>query len=197
LNEGQIIQGCKNRDRKAQRAFVDLYSSYMFTICRRYTNDEFTAQDCLQDALVQVLTKIDKYNDEGVFKPWVARLTVTKCLEYHRKNKRHINSEILPTMEPSENDGVLYKLELEEVMSFLDTRPHKYRVAINMYLVEGYSHREIGEALAVTESTSRSLVTRGRKMIQAQFESERLSVVHKKKETGENSFDTIVSVKTK
>ena len=66
-----------------------------------------------------------------------------------------------------------------------------------MYLVEGYSHREIGEALAVTESTSRSLVTRGRKMIQAQFESERLSVVHKKKETGENSFDTIVSVKTK
>jgi len=197
LNEKQIIQGCKNGERKAQRAFVDLYSSYMYTICKRYTKDDFAAQDCLQNALVQVLTNIKKYTDQGTFKPWISRVTVTKCLEYLRKNKKHISSEILPTMEPSEDGKVLYKLELEEVMLFLNTLPDNYKIALNMYLVEGYSHKEIGKYMGLTESTSRSLVTRGRKMIQARFEEETLSVVHKKKNVERIPNGSISTTKTK
>jgi len=182
VNEDQIIQGCKNGDRLAQRKFVDQYSGYLLAICRRYTCDQFTAQDCLQESLLQVLTRIAKYDDSGRFKSWIARLAINKCLENIRRNKKHLSDDLEHTPEPGTEDGTLYKLELEEVMQFLDTLPYNYRVAINMYLVEGYSHREIGEFLGVTEGSSRSLVTRARQMIQRQFENESLSVAFKKKE---------------
>lgn len=180
MKEIDIISGCKTGNRLAQRAFVDNYSSYLYGICRRYAYDKPSANDCLQDALVQVLTKISKYDDRGNFKAWIARVTVTKCLEHIRKAKRHQSSEILPEYEPSSAAAVTYQLELEEVMQFMSTLPHNARVALNMYLVEGYSHKEIGEHLGVTESSSRSLVARARQKIQQQFESERLSIVHKK-----------------
>lgn len=182
MNENQIIQGCKNGDRSAQRKFVDQYSGYLFTICRRYTCDQFTAQDCLQETLLQVLTRIDQYNEVGRFKSWISRIAVTKCLEHIRKNKKHKNDDLDHTPESGSEDATLYKLELDDVMQFLETLPYNYRVAINMYLVEGYSHREIGEFLGVTEGSSRSLVTRARQMIQSKFESEALNIVFKKKE---------------
>ncbi len=190
MEEGQIIKGCRAGERRAQRAFVDGYSSYMFTICRRYTYDEFSAQDCLQNSLMQVLTHIDKYNETGRFKSWIARVTVTKCLEYIRKNKKHRTVDLEYMVEPSEKEEVLYRLELDDVMNFLDELPYNYRVAINMYLVEGYSHREIGEYLGVTESSSRSIVTRARKMIKEKFDSDTLSIVHKKKGNDENQSTT-------
>jgi len=159
----------------------------MFTICKRYTREDFSAHDCLQDSLMQVLTHIDKFHETGKFKSWIARITVTKCLEYLRKNKKHLSAEIGPTDEPSQDEVISYKLELEDVTKFLDTLPYNARVAINMYLVEGYSHREIGEQLGVNESSSRSLVARTRKLIKEKFESEYLSIVHHKKVKKDNT----------
>lgn len=187
MEENQIIKGCKKKDRRAQKAFVDQYSGYLYTICRRYVIEDFAAQDCLQTSLVQVLTHIDKYQEVGTFKAWIAKISVRKCLEYIRKNKKHRHDELDGIAAISEGRDVLYELELQDVMAFLATLPHNYRVAINMYLVEGYSHKEIGEHLGVNESSSRSLVARARKMIQEKFESERLTVVHKHSEIVDRS----------
>mgnify|MGYP000035307653 CR=1 FL=1 len=89
MKENQIIQGCKKNERKAQKVFVEKFSPYIFTICRRYVIEEFAAQDCLQNSLVQVLMNIKKYEESGSFKGWVSKVTVRKCLEYLRKNKKH------------------------------------------------------------------------------------------------------------
>lgn len=178
MEEDQVIQGCKKNERKAQKLFVDNYSAYIYTICRRYVIEEFAAQDCLQNSLVQVLMNISKYKESGSFKAWVSKVTVRKCLEYLRKNKKHNHSELESFDDPVECNGILVKMELDEVMKFLKTLPYNYRMALNMFLVEGYSHKEIAEILDVSESSSRSLVTRGRKMIKDKFDSDQMSVIH-------------------
>jgi len=171
LTEKQIIQGCKGRDRKSYRAFVDSYSPFIYSICYRYMGNGERAKDAVQECLMQVINKIDKYEDIGRFKSWVGAVTVKKCLDQLRKEKRHNHGDLEYVPEPSENEQVTRKLEYEEVLQFINQIPDKYRVAINMFLVEGYSHKEIAEHLDITESSSRSLVSRGRKMIVDTFRS--------------------------
>lgn len=173
MTEKEIIEGCKSKNRKAQRAFVDTYSAYIFSICYRYMADHEVAKDALQECLVQVITKIDKYEDIGRFKSWVGTVTVKKCLDILRKEKRHKHAAIENVAEPYMPEQSSLNLERGDIIKFIDNIPENYRVAINMFLIEGYSHREISEQLDITESTSRSLVSRGRKMIIEAFTLER------------------------
>jgi len=179
--EKEIIIGCKRNDRKAQKALVDNYSRYLFGICRRYINTESQAKDCLQEAMLHILMNIGDYEEQGKFKAWMARITVYKCLQGIRKEKKHISFLIEDANEPSRQESVSYKLEIQDVMRFLnDLAPH-YRIALNMFLIEGYSHKEIADVLNIKEGSSRALVSRGRRIINDKFEEDRLRVVHSKK----------------
>lgn len=175
----QIINGCKANDRKCQRAFVDEFSPYLFGVCRRYISDSEKAKDCLQDSLVHILSNIGKYEASGSFKSWAARVTATQCLQFIRKEKKHITFDIEETVEPSEEEKISDRLEVEDILKFLETIPEKYRIAVNLYIIEGYSHKEISEQLGITESSSRSLVTRARKKIIAAFGENKMKIVHK------------------
>ena len=184
MNIDQIINGCKNNDRKCQKAFVDQYSPYLYGVCRRYLPDVEKAKDCLQESLVHILTNIDKYEARGSFKAWAARVTATQCLQLIRREKRHNTFDIDDSPEPSEEERISDRLEVEDVLKFLDTIPEKYRIAVNMYIIEGYSHKEISKVLKITESSSRSLVARARKMIVSAFGENQMKIVYKK-----NSID--------
>lgn len=177
MKELDIIKGCKKGDRKAQRALVDTYSNYIFTICMRYMKDRGKAEDCLQESLVQVLSNIEKYDDFGSFKSWMSTLTVRKCIDQLRKEKRHQYSVLDNVAEPGRNEDSNLKLEVEDVMKFVNTIPEQYRIVINMFIVEGYSHKEIAERLGVTESSSRSILTRARRMIQNAFEEKKVKAI--------------------
>lgn len=170
MEESLIIQGCKKNDRRSQRAFVDTYSPYLFGVCRRYISDKDLAKDCLQEALVHVLHNINKYQATGSFKSWAARVTATQCLQWIRREKKHINFDIDDISEPYVKEEVTQKLEAEEILKFLNTLSENYRIAINMYVIEGYSHKEISVHLGISESSSRSLVSRARKMIVEEFQ---------------------------
>lgn len=175
----QIINGCKKNDRKCQKAFVDQFSPYLFGVCRRYVSDTAKAKDCLQDSLVHILSNINKYEDKGSFKSWAARVTATQCLQLIRREKKHITFDISENEEPAEEESISDRLEVEDVLAFLETIPEKYRIAVNMYIIEGYSHKEISEYLDITESSSRSLVARARKMIVAALGDRKMKIVHK------------------
>lgn len=170
MEERDIIKGCKNREQTAYKALVDKYSAYLFAICKRYVSDSEKAKDCLQESLVQIISKIDKYEERGKFLSWMSAVTVKKCLDQIRKEKRFEARDIDDVLEPSVDENVNYKLQHDDVMEFLETLPQQYRIAINMFLIEGYSHKEIAEVLGVSESSSRSLVSRARKMIVTAFE---------------------------
>jgi len=127
------------------------------------------ARDVLQDSLVQVFRSLDRYEERGIFKSWLGSITSKKCLDSLRKEKRHKYVDMENVVEPYEREKSSLKLEQEDVMKFIEAIPENYRIAINMFLVEGYSHKEIGEQLNISESSSRSLVSRGRKMIKEAF----------------------------
>ena len=169
MTEQLIRQRCKKNDRKCQKAFIDTYSSYLFGVCRRYISDHDLAKDCLQESLVHILHNVNKYEATGSFKSWAARVTATQCLQWIRREKKHINFDLADVAEPSEDEKITYQLEVQDVMNFLETLSDRYRIAINMFIIEGYSHKEISEQLAITESSSRSLVARARKMIIEEF----------------------------
>lgn len=179
MKEIDIIRGCKNKDPRAYKALVDTYSSHLFSICKRYMATNEVAKDCLQEALIQIIQKVHLYEERGKFKSWMSTVTVKKCLDILRKEKRHRNADLANVAEPSRNENVSYELEKQDVMKFLDTLPSQYRVAINMFLVEGYSHKEIGQQLNISESSSRSLVSRGRKMIVEAFKEKKISVSYR------------------
>ena len=103
MEEKLIIQGCQKNDRKCQKAFVDTYSSYLFGVCRRYISDNELAKDCLQESLVHILNNINKYEATGSFKSWAARVTATQCLQWIRKEKKHINFNIDEVVEAITN----------------------------------------------------------------------------------------------
>lgn len=170
MNELEIIQGCKNRDESAYRALVDSYSSFLYAICKRYMANDEVARDCLQESLIQIISKIDQYEERGKFRAWMGTVTVKKCLDQLRKEKRFRSVGIEDVQEPFQNENISFKLQKDDVMAFLKTLPDNYRVAINMFLVEGYSHKEIADALGITESSSRSIVSRARRMIVNAFE---------------------------
>jgi len=178
VKEHDIISGCKKGNRLAQKYFVETYSSQIFTICRRYIKREDIAKDCLQDTLVHILRKINKYEDRGKFKGWISAVTVNKCIECIRKEQRNIFASIDLTAEPAIEESISLKLEHDDIMKFIDTIPEQYRIVINMYLVEGFSHKEIGDHLGINESSSRSILSRAKKMINDSFKSENFVVIH-------------------
>lgn len=169
MTEADFISGCKRGEEAACKALVNAYSGYIYTICKRYVKDEMMVKDCMQESLIQIIRKIDLYEERGKFKSWVSTVTVKKCLDILRKEKRHLSSDMEIVSEPFINESVSHSLNAQDVMRFLDTLPDQYRIAINMFLVEGYSHKEIGKKLQISESSSRSLVSRGRKMIMKSF----------------------------
>jgi RNA polymerase sigma-70 factor (ECF subfamily) len=195
LSEKDIIKGCLSGNQLAYKALVETYSTYLFAICRRYAIDNSLAQDCLQESLIQIINKIHLYKEQGKFKSWMGSVTAKKCLDILRREKRHLSSEIDKIVEPSNDENISLKLEQNDVMSFLETLPYQYRVAINMFLIEGYSHKEIGVYLEITESSSRSLVSRARKMITEAFanESMKISFLNKSAKTSEQSLKIIRS----
>lgn len=176
MNEKDIIQGCLNGNQLAYKALVETYSTYLFAICKRYAVDTTLAEDCLQEALIQIINKIHLYEERGKFKSWMGSVTAKKCLDILRKEKRHLSSDLENIVEPSNQEKVSLKMEQDDVMRFLETIPYQYRIAINMFLIEGYSHKEIGAFLGITESSSRSLVSRARKMVAEAFSNENLKV---------------------
>jgi len=192
-----IINGCKKNDRKSQRAFVDQFSPYLFGVCRRYISNVDQAKDCLQDSLVHILSNINKYEDHGSFKSWAAKVTATQCLQFIRREKRHVTFDMEESPEPSEEESISDRLEVEDILNFLETIPDKYRIAVNMFIIEGYSHKEIADQLGITESSSRSLVTRARKMILTAFGEKKMKIVHKNDGKMEQSYVYLNSLRVR
>ena len=172
MTEAEIISGCKANDRKAQKALVDTYSPYLYGICVRYAVDRQYAKDCLQESLIRIISKVGTYKEIGKFKSWMAQVTAMKCLELIRKEKKYRSEEVGDQIALASGTNIYDKMRQEEVMLFMESLPDNYRISLNMFLVEGYNHKDIAEKLNITEGSSRSLVTRGRKMIQDAFLTE-------------------------
>ena len=139
----------------------------LLTVCRRYARDEAMAKDVLQETLIRIFQHIGKYEATGSFEGWMRRIAVRRSLQWLEKSSfRH---ELQPVEMPGKDfiePEVYSRLGVEEIMSLLKELPDGFRAVFNLNVVEGYSHKEVAELLNITESTSRSQLTRARKLLQ-------------------------------
>lgn len=173
MNEEQLIKGCRKGDRLAQKELYEKFSRKMMGVCLRYANDRETARDLLQDGFVKVYTNIDSYSGMGSFEGWMRRIFVNCALENLRKSDVLKEATDLDSssdlIEP--DASVIEHLSAQELMSLIQELPPGFKAVFNLFAIEGYSHKEIGDMLHITESTSRSQYTRARQLLQKTIKS--------------------------
>ena len=159
----KLIEGCIDNRRDAQYELYNLLSGKMFAVCLRYARNREAAEDLLQEGFVKVFNNIEKFRSEGSFEGWVRRIIVNTAIEHYRKSTKMysiINVEEVEMDVPWTDNGDV--LQLEDLTNLINKLSPGYRTIFNMYVVEGYSHKEIGEMLEISEGTSKSQLARAR-----------------------------------
>ena len=164
----ELIDSCIRGDRAAQKALYDRLAPRMFPVCIRYIGDRDAAEDILQDGFVTLFTHLKSYKGEGSFEGWARRIFVTTALMSLRKKDALKMSEDLEAARNlrAETVSQTQNIGYKELMKLIMTLPPGFRAVFNMYVIEGYSHKEIGEMLGISETTSRTQLSRARIWLQ-------------------------------
>ena len=166
--EAELIAGCVRGERKAQQVLYERYASVMYPVCVRYLGRE-DAKDVLQDGFLTVFDKIDTFKGEGSFEGWMRKIFVNACLMQIRKADALRFSEDIaesPELGGVLEHGVLEQIESRQILDLIAQLPPGLRSVFNLFVMEGYSHAEVAEALGMTEQSSRSQVSRARSLLQ-------------------------------
>jgi RNA polymerase sigma factor (sigma-70 family) len=169
-SETEIINGCRKGKAWAQKALYDRLGGRMLAVCFRYISDKEEAEHVMIGGMVKVFEKIEQYTGEGHFEGWIRRIMVNESLMYIRKNKNmSIEVEIDQTYDSTVHSTDYDHLQTADLMHMINQLPVGYRTVFNLYAIEGYSHAEIAEKLGVNENTSKSQLSRARKLLQQQI----------------------------
>lgn len=162
-----LLKACKDYDRKAQRQMVNLLAPFLTSVCRRYENSHAAAQDMVQDSLIRIFNHLeDCQAEEKPFMGWCKRITINVCLEQLRKKKLPLEFVASEELQHSQNPEILDQLGLEDILLIINKLPESQRLVFNLFVVDGYSHQEIGDLLHIKESNARTLLTRARATLQ-------------------------------
>ena len=168
--EKNIIEGCKKQQAEFQKELVLRYSGLLMTVSRRYSRDAESAKDILQEALIRIIKSIPNYTEQGSFEAWMKRITINTALKYFDKSSFKNEVFILEDINDRNVLPEVYaQFEAEELMALIDKLPNGFREVFNLHAIEGFSHKEIGGIMGITESTSRSQLTRARSLLKKQL----------------------------
>lgn len=164
-NIQQLIKQVRRGSPTAQKEVFMAYSPQLYKVAYRYTSDGHTAKDILQESWIKIFGKIDQYKEEGKFESWCKVIVIRTALTYRRKLKVYVRDEELQSGDYSLDPQVLIDMDTEDLMAIIDSIPRDYGDIFKLYVIEGYSHREIGDLLGIGESTSRCKVSLARKKL--------------------------------
>jgi RNA polymerase sigma-70 factor (ECF subfamily) len=170
-SEDKLIIACQKGEHHAQKAVYEKYARKMLGVCSRYVQDEMEAEDIMIMGFVRVFEKINTFKSEGSFEGWIRRIMVNEALGHLRKQK---SLKLTVNLEDSYQEPVFTaedtELEAEDLLILIQQLPDGYRMVFNLYAIEGYSHKEIGEMLGISENTSKSQLSRARSLLQRHIE---------------------------
>ena len=171
----ELIDNCKKGQRKAQEELYRKYSGILFGMCLKYSRNKTEAEDNLHDSFMTIYDKIGQFNHKGSFEGWIKRITVNTVLQKYRK-ERHLDVV-------SENYGEVVDVEIKDnsislsrLLSYIQELPNKYRLTFNLYVMDGYSHKEISEMLGTSTGTSKSNLARARMILKEKIEKENINI---------------------
>ena len=169
----KLIEKCKQGDLKSQSEVYQLFAGKLFALCLKYSKNYQEAQDNLQDGFITIFKKMHQYQFKGSFEGWLKRIVVNTALQkYREKNvlnliSDEVSDEISDEI-PDEVDETT--LSLDYLLRIIQELPNRYRLVFNMYVLDGYSHREIAEMLEISEGTSKSNLSRARQILKRKVE---------------------------
>ena len=168
MTEELMLTGCIRNNAAAQEALYNRFSPRMLGVCYRFAKNREDAEDMLQEGFIKVFTQIHQYRNEGALEGWIRRIVVHTCINILKKNKKfadsvdiihatsvHVKEEMIPSI-----------MQAKQVVECIRTLPLGYKTVLNLYAIEGYSHKEIAGMLDIEESTSRSQYTRAKAMLE-------------------------------
>ena len=165
----QLIINCKKRDIKSQSEIYHLFAGKLFALCLKYSKTKQSAEDNLQDAFITIFDKIDQYKFKGSFEGWMKRIVINTSLQtYRQKNVLNLVEENYPDEVEVEIDED--ELSLDYLLKIIQELPDRYRMVFNLYVLDGYSHKEISGMLGIAEGTSKSNLSRSRLILKEKIE---------------------------
>ncbi|MGV3686652.1 MAG: RNA polymerase sigma factor [Daejeonella sp.] len=161
-----LLEGCKKGDRKAQEHLYKMLAPKMMGVCMRYAKDTYEAEDILQLGFIKVFQKVAEFRGEGSFEGWIRRIMVNSAIESYRKNLRTLNIiDIDEVHDQPQSTFDMSGLELKDLMKLVQQLSNGYRLVFNMYVIEGFSHKEIAKELGISEGASKSQLSRARSIL--------------------------------
>lgn len=165
----KIVKGCLSGNRRDQELLYRRFSPKFYGVSLQYSSDTEEARDVLQESFIKIFENLGKFSFEGSFEGWMRRIVVNTALERYRTRfyltrVDDINQSDEPEAEPETEDFA--GLEAYDLLKMIMSLPPKYRMVFNLYAIEGYSHKEIGEMLRISEGTSKSNLSRARNILQ-------------------------------
>ena len=163
----EIIQGCRQRNRNSQNALYRLFYPYGMSICMRYVDNESEAVSIVNDGFLKFFKNIKKYDLEKPFKPLFRKILVNTAINQIKKQKKFkMEVQMQETNNISTQEDALSIISYKELMAMVQSLSLAYRTVFNIYVIDGFKHREIAEKLGITVSTSKSNLTRARAKLQ-------------------------------
>lgn len=181
-DEATLIRDCLRNKTAAQKAFYERYSAGMMGVCYRYVKNPADAEDVLQEGFIKVFTRLEQYRFSGSLEGWIRRIMVTTAINHLKKNRYfQQNLEIENAIEVSAGVQTDQPVQNKDMIETIRALPPGYRTILNLYAVEGYSHKEIGELLGIGESTSRSQYARAKTLLSKMItEKQKVAVTNAK-----------------
>lgn len=166
----ELIDHCKKGDIKAQEQLYRKYSNILFGICLKYSRNKTEAEDNLHDSFMTIFDKVGQFRSKGSFEGWMKRITVNTVLHKYRKEE-HLNVVSENQEESVEIDSGYANIGLQTLLQYIQELPNKYRLTFNMYVLDGYSHKEISQKLGTSTGTSKSNLARARMILKEKIET--------------------------
>ena len=165
-SDDEIVKGCKSGDSKMQEVLYNLYASRMIAVCSRYTNDRMEAEDIFHDTFIKVYKKIESFRG-GSLKSWMYRVFINSSIDFCKSQYKSVHNVSCDDYELADSGymKILSELTVNELMSIINGLPSGYKMVFNMYAIDGYSHKEIGEKLNISVGTSKSQLFNAKAML--------------------------------
>lgn len=170
-----LILECKHNNPKAQEQLYQLFAKKFFGVCLKYSSNYADAEDNLQDGFLIIFRKINQYSGKGSFEGWAKRIMINNALQKFR-TVRHLEilSENTPEVELEIDDETL---SLDYLLTIIQALPDQYRLVFSLYVLDGYSHKEISEMLAISVGASKSNLHRARQILKEKIENNKVSTL--------------------
>lgn len=164
MTDQQLIADSLKNDHRAQRVLFDRYTSTLFQVSMRYSSTKMDAEDALQEAWINIFKGLEKYNEQGKLLAWMKKITI-HCALRKRQSSWFTTEEIGLDYKsiPKFNPQAIDQMSADEILGYVLNLPPGYKEVFTLFVIEGYSHKEIGEFLGIEASTSRAKLTTARK----------------------------------